>query len=314
MSRSRQKRKKKHSAAARAAADSQVAQVAQEEQTPELMEALEAEALADQIEAAEHEKAESEHMATLTRVVEALLFASDRPLTIARLKQLAHEKKADRLKLVLDGLVTAYTDRGIVLHEVAGGYQFRTHPVASSFVQQLIAGRPVRLTRAQLETLAITAYRQPITRPEIEEIRGVDSGSSLRVLLERNVIRVLGKKEEPGRPLLYGTTKEFLEFFNLNELSDLPTLREFQELSEDSLREVEERLGADAVAEPSEPEPEPSEQEPESSEQEPEPSAEEVNVTLEEFADDDAEQHAESDDSPDPAPAEQPDPAAPTES
>ena len=121
-----------------------------------------------------------------------------------------------------------------MLHEVAGGYQFRTHPSTREWVQQLIAGRPVRLSRAQLETLAIVAYRQPITRPEIDEIRGVDSGSTLKVLLDRELIRILGKKEEPGRPLLYGTTKEFLEFFNLSDLRELPTLREFHELTEES--------------------------------------------------------------------------------
>ena len=122
---------------------------------------------------------------------------------------------------------------------MAGGFQFRTHPDNSEYVQRLVVGRPVRLSRAQLETLAIVAYRQPVTRPEIDDIRGVDSGSTLKVLLDRSLIRVLGKKEEPGRPLLYGTSKEFLEFFNLSELRDLPTLREFHELTEESLREVE---------------------------------------------------------------------------
>jgi segregation and condensation protein B len=112
-----------------------------------------------------------------------------------------------------------------------------------------VAGRPVRLTRAQLETLAIVAYRQPITKPEIDEIRGVDAGGTLHLLLDRQLVRVLGKKEEPGRPLLYGTTKDFLEFFNLSDLRDLPTLREYHELSEDSRRLVEEKLGADAAAE-----------------------------------------------------------------
>ena len=91
----------------------------------------------------------------------------------------------------------------------------------------------MRLSRAQLETLSIVAYRQPITRPEIDDIRGVDSGGSLKTLLERQLVRILGKKEEPGRPLLYGTTREFLEFFNLRDLKDLPTLREYYDLSEE---------------------------------------------------------------------------------
>jgi segregation and condensation protein B len=148
------------------------------------------------------------------------------------------------LQECLDGLVEEYSTRGIVLHDVAGGYQFRTHPASSTWIQKLIAGRPVRLSRAQLDTLAIVAYRQPITRPEIDDIRGVDSGSTLKVLLDRNLLRVLGKKEEPGRPLLYGTSKDFLEFFNLAELRDLPTLREFHELNDDGMAQVD-KLGAD---------------------------------------------------------------------
>jgi segregation and condensation protein B len=107
----------------------------------------------------------------------------------------------------------------------------------------------VRLTRAQLETLAIIAYRQPITRPEIEDIRGVDSGATLRLLLDRALIRVLGKKEEPGRPILYGTTREFLDFFSLGDLRELPTLREYSELSPEN-QEMVRRLGLDVEVEP----------------------------------------------------------------
>jgi segregation and condensation protein B len=110
-------------------------------------------------------------------------------------------------------------------------------------VQQLIQGRPVRLSRAQLETLAICAYRQPITRPEIDQIRGVDSGGTLKVLLDRGLVRILGKKEEVGRPLLYGTTTEFLDFFSLKDLRELPTLREYSELSEESRQMVERVTG-----------------------------------------------------------------------
>jgi segregation and condensation protein B len=98
-----------------------------------------------------------------------------------------------------------------------------------------------------LETLAIVAYRQPITRPEIDDIRGVDSASTLRVLLERNLLRIVGKKEEPGRPVLYGTTKFFLEFFQLRDLKDLPSLKEFTELSEEHAKQVEIRFGEGAA-------------------------------------------------------------------
>lgn len=175
----------------------------------------------------------------LKTIVESLLFAADKPLNLPQLRHLSGERNLGAIQAALDALVEDYRDRGVVLGELAGGYQFRTHPSSAEYVQRLIAGRPVRLSRAQLETLAIIAYRQPVTRPEIDEIRGVDCGGTLKLLLDRALIRVLGKKEEPGRPLLYGTSKEFLEFFNLKDLRDLPTLREFHELSEESMRVVE---------------------------------------------------------------------------
>ncbi len=185
----------------------------------------------------------------LKRIVESLLFASDRPLALVQLRHLTGERNLGAIQAALDSLVEDYRERGVVLGELAGGYLFRTHPTSAEYVQRLIAGRPVRLSRAQLETLAIIAYRQPVTRPEIDEIRGVDCGGTLKLLLDRSLIRVLGKKEEPGRPLLYGTSKEFLEFFNLKELRDLPTLREFHELTEESMRVVEKLDSASAEGE-----------------------------------------------------------------
>lgn len=176
----------------------------------------------------------------LKSILESLLFASDKPLTVKRLQDLTGERDLEKVQAAIEWLRADYGDRGVVLHEVGGGFQFRTNPLNAHWVQQLVAGRPVRLSRAQLETLAIVGYRQPITRPEIDEIRGVDSGGTLKILSDRSLIRVLGKKEEPGRPMLYGTTKEFLEFFHLKDLKDLPTLREFHELSEDSLAKVRE--------------------------------------------------------------------------
>lgn len=184
----------------------------------------------------------------LRSVIESLLFASDKPLTTARIAELLEgaaaapreptgpplyqpAQIADALHAVAAELRTSR--RGIELHEVAGGWQLRTAPENATWVQRLLQQKPVRLARGQIETLAIVAYRQPITRPEIDDIRGVDSGGSLKLLLERGLIRILGKKEEPGRPLLYGTTKEFLEFFNLRDLKDLPTLREYNDLSDE---------------------------------------------------------------------------------
>jgi segregation and condensation protein B len=110
----------------------------------------------------------------------------------------------------------------------------RSNPVYADYVQKLLALRPVRLSRAQLETLAIIAYRQPVTRPEVDDIRGVDSGPVLKGLLERDLIKIVGKKDEVGRPMLYGTAPTFLELFSLESLNDLPSLKEFTELSDES--------------------------------------------------------------------------------
>jgi segregation and condensation protein B len=184
--------------------------------------------------------------AKLVSLVEALLFAADRPVALSRLRQLTRVSDTRRLETALATIEEHYRERGIVLQQVSGGFQFRTHSQFSGWVQQLIAGRPVRLTRAQLETLAIVAYRQPITRPEIDEIRGVDSSATLKLLLERSLIRVLGKREEVGRPMLYGTTKDFLDFFSLADLRELPTLREYSELTAESRQVMSERLGIEA--------------------------------------------------------------------
>jgi len=188
------------------------------------------------------EQAREIPLAHLRGLIEALVFAADKPLRAREVARLASAPVA-QVKELLGELAASYAQRGIMLAEIAGGWAFRTHPQYAPFVRELTSERPVRLTRAQVETLAIVAYRQPVTRPEIDEIRGVDSGATLKLLLERELLRILGKKEEPGRPMLYGTTPRFLEFFNLKALSDLPTLREFTELNEDSRRIAEEELG-----------------------------------------------------------------------
>jgi segregation and condensation protein B len=195
----------------------------------------------------------------LRGLLEALVFASDKPMKTGELARLA-SAPTRQVKEAMGELRAEYLTRGIVLEEVAGGWLFRTSAQYAPFVRELTGGRPVRLTRAQLETLAIAAYRQPITRPEIDDIRGVDSGATLKLLLERDLVRILGKKDEPGRPLLYGTTTHFLEFFNMKSLRDLPTLREFTELSDESLRVAEAELGdvLPDVASTTSPPPEPS--------------------------------------------------------
>jgi segregation and condensation protein B len=179
--------------------------------------------------------------ADLDAIVEALLFVADKPLKPADLAERAH-CSPEALRETILRLQEVYATRGIRLVAVANGFAFRTAPEVSEYVREATAQRPVKLTRAQLETLAILAYRQPMTRPEIDDVRGVDSGPVLKLLLERHLVRILGKKEEPGRPLLYGTTSLFLELFGLRTLRDLPTLREFTELTEESRRTMEKKL------------------------------------------------------------------------
>jgi segregation and condensation protein B len=186
----------------------------------------------------------------LDAIVEALLFVADKPLKPGDLADRAH-CAPEALRESILRLQEVYATRGIRLVAVAGGFAFRTAPEVAEYVREATAQRPVKLTRAQLETLAILAYRQPMTRPEIDDVRGVDSGPVLKLLLERHLVRILGKKEEPGRPLLYGTTPTFLELFGLRSIRDLPTLREFTELTEESRRTMEKKLmGEEAAPDP----------------------------------------------------------------
>jgi segregation and condensation protein B len=183
-------------------------------------------------------------------VVESLLFVTDKPVTLDQLHD-ATGIERPRLEEALKQLGEIHRDEvsGIVLTEVAGGWQFRTEPESGEFVRRFLRVKPHRLTRAALETLAIVAYRQPVTRPEIEDVRGVDSGAVVKALLERRLVKILGKKDEVGRPILYGTTREFLEFFALKDLSALPTLREFHELSEEHRTLVDKEAPAPAGTE-----------------------------------------------------------------
>jgi len=191
-------------------------------------------------------------------VVEALLFAAEKPLDLGQLEEMTRFSR-ELLQGALAELQQRYAPGagGIALVDLQGRYHLRTDPQVGAYVRRMLQVRPMRLTRAALETLAIVAYRQPVTRPEIEDLRGVDCGAVTRALLERKLIRILGKKDEPGRPLLYGTTREFLELFNLRDLTQLPTLREFQELSEESRKIVEEEAppvpGGELFAVPADP-------------------------------------------------------------
>ncbi len=164
----------------------------------------------------------------LLGILESVLFAAGEPLTLVRLADVIPGPTRGELRAALRELgVRAERDqRGIRLLEVAGGYQFRTDPAHAEWVRRLFQQKPWRLTRATLETLAIVAYKQPITRAEIEAIRGVDADSVLASLLSRKLVRIVGRKEVMGRPLLYGTTRQFLEVFGLRDLTELPALGE----------------------------------------------------------------------------------------
>ncbi len=186
--------------------------------------------------------------AELEGVIESLLFASDKPLAIPELMDLTREPDRAAVEQAVASLRTRREGCGVEVAEIAGGYSLRTRVVYAPWVSKLLAGRPVRLSRAMLETVAIIAYRQPITRPELDEIRGVDCGPVLGTLLDRGLIRIIGKKEEVGRPILYGTTPEFLRVFSLKDLTQLPTLRQFHELSAEHQAALEAKHGPDPVA------------------------------------------------------------------
>lgn len=165
-------------------------------------------------------------------IIESLLFISGETVTLDTLRKITEIDKYNTERLVKD-LIDEYALRnsGIIIVEVAGGYQMVTNPGCAPWVKKLLSTAvPKKLTQSSLETLAIIAYKQPIIKAEIEAIRGVNSDGVVKTLLERRVIKILGRKEAPGRPLMYGTTPEFLQYFGLKDLSELPTLKEFEEV------------------------------------------------------------------------------------
>lgn len=169
----------------------------------------------------------------LQQIIEAALMVAGRPLTMANLQNLfePEQPSANEIKTVLKLLGEDCINRGVELKEVASGFQFQAKIEFSSYLGKLWEERPPRYSRALLETLALIAYRQPITRPEIEEIRGVTVSSPIiKTLLEREWVRVIGYREVPGKPALYGTTKLFLDHFNLKNLTELPSLAELNDL------------------------------------------------------------------------------------
>ena len=181
----------------------------------------------------------------LESIIESLLFASDKALGLFDLKRLLGERDGKKISAAVESLIERRKGTGIEVIALSTGWHLRTSAENATWVSKLLVGRPVRLSRAMLETLAIVAYRQPVTRPEVDDIRGVDCGAVLKTLLDRGLIRIIGKKEEVGRPMLYGTTPEFLRVFNLRDLSELPTLREFYDLSAEDQSRVEAEHGSE---------------------------------------------------------------------
>lgn len=182
----------------------------------------------------------------IQRIVEAALLASDGPLTVAALAklfapgELDEENGSKQVREALKALQQEAEVRGVELKRVASGYRYQVRQDLSEWVSRLWDEKPPRYTRALLETLALVAYKQPVTRGDIEQVRGVSvSQNIMRTLIERDWIRVVGQKEVPGRPSLYGTTKAFLDYFNLKSLDELPPLAEIRALIEPALVEEE---------------------------------------------------------------------------
>lgn len=172
-------------------------------------------------------------MEELKRIVEALLFASPDPLAIRRIRSIIPGIEAQQVAEVIDALREDYSNdsRSFQIVEIGGGFQLTTKPDYSIWITKLLETRSAqRLSKAALETLSVVAYKQPVLRSTIESIRGVNVDGVLRTLMEKNLVRIVGRGEGPGRPLLFGTTRDFLMRFGLGRLSDLPKMEEIEEL------------------------------------------------------------------------------------
>lgn len=191
----------------------------------------------EEVEFVEDEQAES--------IIESLLFASDKSVSLATLKELFKGTNItrDHIKRIIERLSVEYAGarRGVVLEEVSGGYQIRTKVDNMKFLRRLLKGRSFKLSGPALEVLAIVAYKQPVIKSEIDDIRGVESGHLLRALMEKGLVNFEGKSELPGRPMQYATTRKFLEIFNLRNLKELPTLSQIDELLPEGIGAEEEK-------------------------------------------------------------------------
>jgi len=174
-------------------------------------------------------------LSNIKKAIESIIFISDQPVTVDKLTLAFPDIERSQIRKCLKELVSDWEElnRGFFLAEIAGGFQFRTDPKHSEDISNYNKKiKKFRLSRAALEVIAIIAYKQPVTRVEIESIRGVDSSGVINVLLERRVVEIKGRKEVIGKPFLYGTTVDFLEIFGLKSLNDLPTLKELDEISQ----------------------------------------------------------------------------------
>ncbi|MFH1378637.1 MAG: SMC-Scp complex subunit ScpB [bacterium] len=181
----------------------------------------------------------------IKNILEALFFITDRPMKLQKIKEILNEHDIDGLSGIIEEIRQDYKNRNgaLQLNEIAGGFQLATRPEYGEWVRKLYKDRiTYRLTKSSLETLSIIAYKQPVTRSEIEEIRGVDVSGMLEKLLERKLIRICGRKEVIGRPILYGTTPDFLKFFGLKDLSEIPNLDELAAEAEEELNDVTDDL------------------------------------------------------------------------
>ncbi len=186
-------------------------------------------------------------MPTQKQILEAVLFASDVPIAVQVLAQALGDRTVPEVRAILAEMAESFErdERGVVLAEIAGGFQLLSRKECAPWVEQMLRSRrKIRLSKPALEALAIVAYKQPITKVEIDSIRGVDSGGVLHTLLERNLVTIKGRSKGVGRPLLYSTTQEFLSYMGINELEDLPELKEIAPLLEER-----ERLAEGDVAE-----------------------------------------------------------------
>ncbi len=173
-------------------------------------------------------------MSDLKQILEAVLFVSTRPVSLSRIKKRLQEFTAKEIEVTLGELIREYnySDRSIEIVAVGGGYQMRTRPEMKAWVGRFIKERDVSLTRAVLEVLGIIAYRQPVTKADIDRVRGVDSSRTIRQLLDRGLVQMAGRDGSPGQEMLFGTTKRFLEVFGINDTKDLPTLKELKVFDE----------------------------------------------------------------------------------